>query len=128
MWKSVVASTAAIAVLVQPAAAYWVNCPDGSHRYIPNGLIAAAAALSVIAVTIICAIFSWLSESNRDPDAGRDDLAREYDDEAERYHAMSRQLDAETALAESLMRAKRTRAELDDIEAIFKRGKSRRRG
>ncbi len=33
---------------------------------------------------------------------------------------MSRKLDAETELADSVIKAKRTRAELDDIEEMFR--------
>ncbi len=46
--------------------------------------------------------------------------AGRYDSEAARFRAMSRKLDAESDLAESLIKAKRTRAELDDIEKMFR--------
>jgi len=48
-----------------------------------------------------------------------DQAAELYDREAERFRAMSRKLVAEAELADSLIKAKRTRAELDDIEGLF---------
>jgi hypothetical protein len=53
--------------------------------------------------------------------------AQAYDDEAERFRSMGRKLDAETDLADSLIKAKRTRAELDDIEEMFRAGNGRKR-
>ena len=50
-----------------------------------------------------------------------------YDDQASRARALKRKLDAETALAESYINAKRTRAELDEIEAILEHDKAKRR-
>jgi Domain of unknown function (DUF4189) len=46
--------------------------------------------------------------------------AQHYDSEAGRFRAMARRLDAETDLAESFINAKRRRAELDDIEEMFR--------
>jgi hypothetical protein len=46
--------------------------------------------------------------------------AERYDSEAARFQAMSRKLDAETELAESVIKAKRTQAELDDIQEMFR--------
>lgn len=45
--------------------------------------------------------------------------AEHYDSEAARFRAMSRKLDAETELAENVIKAKRRQAELEDIEEMF---------
>jgi hypothetical protein len=110
-------------VTAQPAAALEFDFIDGSYLYIPNGLIL-SCVLVFIAVVVVG--IGTNSSSKSADDASATDLTRQYDDEAAQYRAMSRKLDAETDLAESLIKAKRTRAELDDVEEFFRDDKRRR--
>jgi hypothetical protein len=125
MRRLLMLSGISLVTMVSPAAALEIDFNDGSYLYIPNGVI----LFCVFIFVAVVAVGVGMSSSSKSPadDAGAADLARQYDDEAAQCRAMSRKLDAETDLAESLIKAKRTRAELDDIEAIFKDGKSRRR-
>ena len=125
MRRILILSGIGLAATVSPAAALEIDFNDGSYLYIPNGFIL-FCVLVFVAVVVVGVGISSSSKSTQD-DVNAADLARQYDDEAAQYRAMSRKLDAETDLAESWIKAKRTRAELDDIEAIFKDGKSRRR-
>jgi hypothetical protein len=108
--------------MVEPAAAFQIQMNDGSYWDIPNSFILVCAGFVVV---VVAAGLSDWSESNSEVTAA--DLTQQYDDEAAQYRAMSRKLDAETDLAESVIKARRTRAELDDVEALFRDGKSRRR-
>lgn len=126
MYRLLMLSGVALAAMMQPAAAFEVDFNDGSYLYIPNGFILLCGFLLIVGVIVVGAVTSSSHRSAGD-DVSAADLARQYDDEAARYRAMSRKLDAETDLAESVIKAKRTRAELDDFEAMFKDGKARRR-
>ena len=101
----------------------WIEYPDGSYTYVSNMLIL------VCIVFVICAVAALAisSSSTKGTELSATETAEYYDEEAARYRAMSRKLDAETDLAESVIKAKRTRAELDDIEEMFRDGKRRRR-
>lgn len=125
MFRVITLSGVLTAALAQPAAALWIEHADGTFTDIPDGIV--FCVLVVVVVAGIASFASTSSTSSADEEVNAAELARQYDDEAAQYRAMSRKLDAETDLAESLIKAKRTRAELDDIESIFKDHKSRRR-
>jgi hypothetical protein len=125
MRQLVLLSGAVFAVMVSPAVALEIDYNDGSYVYIPNGVIL-FLVLVFIASVVIGGVISSPSNAKED-NTTEAERARQYDDAAAHYRAMSRKLDAETDLAESLIKAKRTRAELDDIEAVFKDGKTQRR-
>jgi hypothetical protein len=125
MRRLLMLSGLALAAMAQPAAALYIDHDDGTYTYVPNGFILFCVLVFIAVVVVGMAVSASLKSG--DDDANAADLARQFDDEAAQYRAMSRKLDAETDLAESWIKAKRTRAELDDIEAMFKNGKSRRR-
>jgi hypothetical protein len=78
--------------------------------------------LAVGFVAVICVAAALRKQSFRKESDffGSTETAERYDGEAARFRAMSRKLDAETELADSVIKAKRTRAELDDIEEMFR--------
>jgi len=121
------AAASILAVTVRPASAFWIEWPNGSYTYVDGGVCFWAAVAAVVLVGVFVAAGSSANGSAAAYDADPAGSAEQYDDEAARLRAMSRKLDAETDLAESLIKAKRTRAELDDIEAMFRAGKLRRR-
>jgi len=85
--------------------------PTGLHLFF---LLAGAAIVGLVIVAL---------KRSSSVETGYSDFAQTaqaYDDEADRFRSMSRKLDAETELADSFIKAKRTRAELDDIEEMFR--------
>ena len=91
--------------------------------YIPDLLIVAfigAVILAVALTAIACsdeakpsATFSeYLPEEVQTPES-----VEHYEDMTARSRALKRQLDADTELAESYIRAARTRAELEDLDS-----------
>lgn len=90
-----------------------------SDEHLPiNGqlvLFLAVSLLVLIGVAIAVRKQSFRLESGYSAHA-----AERYDNEAARFRAMGRKLDAEAELAESLIKAKRKQAELDDIEDMFR--------
>jgi Domain of unknown function (DUF4189) len=80
----------------------------------PFFLLVGLGALALVAGTTAFRRQSFDAESGYSTRSAED-----YDREAGRFRAMSRKLDAETELAESVIKAKRTRAELEDIEQMF---------
>jgi flagellar biosynthesis/type III secretory pathway M-ring protein FliF/YscJ len=116
-----------VSAMVRPAAALWIDRQDGSSIYISNDLIFWSAVFVlafIIAGLFVSSTFKVNESAAHDLSAA--DLAQQYDDETAQYRAMSRKLDAESDLAESLIKAKRTRAELDDIEEMFRNNKPHR--
>lgn len=116
-----------LATTAGPASALWMEWPNGAYTYVPNELIilGAIVGLGVVLAAAFSSSSSTSSFTVHDP--GGFDSAEHYDQEAERVRALSRKLDAETDLAESYIKAKRTRAELDDVEEMFREDKRRRR-
>jgi hypothetical protein len=113
-----------ICVTVRPAAAaFWVEWPNGYDTFVSDDAIFWGVII-VVAFIVGAAV---VSDSSRKAQLAAMDSTEYYEDEAARYRAMSRKLDAETDLAESLIKAKRTRAELDDVEQMFRNTKSSRR-
>ncbi len=111
---------------VKPAAAVWITYQDGTQSYIPNGAVFLFVLLTLCFGIILAMVNSGGSVSSTD-DANESGSAEFYDSEAARFRAMSRKLDAETDLAENLIKAKRTRAELEEIAEMFRDGKTKRR-
>ncbi len=79
-------------------------------------LLLAVGFVAVIGIAAGLRKQSFLAESDF---SGSTQTAERYDNEAARFRAMSRKLDAETELVDSFIKAKRTRAKLDDIEEMF---------
>jgi hypothetical protein len=127
MMKGLIVSVFLLVVTTGPASALWIEWPNGSYTYVPNELIilAAIVALGGGLAAAFSSSSSVASFTVHDPDGL--DSAEHYDSEAARFRALSRKLDAETDLAESVIKAKRTRAELHDVEELFRDRKSRRR-
>lgn len=114
--------------LAEPARAdYWISLNNGTYLYFPDEFI--WFVLVVGAIIIMAVIASAMSSGNSSSDIvlSGTETADHFDNEAARLRALSRKLDAETDLAESVIKAKRTRAELDDIEEMYRDSKSRRR-
>ena len=107
---------------------FWIDWPNGRSTYLTDGALFFWLFVGIVTL-IVCAAASPSSkgESTSSSTLSATGLAQQYDDEASQYRAMSRKLDAETDLAESVIKAKRTRAELDDIEEFFRDDKRRRR-
>jgi hypothetical protein len=106
---------------------YWINWPNGQSTYVTDAGFFFFMGFAIL-VLIIVGVATSLSEgSTSDSSLSAVEQAQQYDDEAAQYRAMSRKLDAETDLAESLIKAKRTRAELDDVEEFLRDDKRRRR-
>jgi hypothetical protein len=125
MFRILICTGGIIAGAVRPAAAFWIRVGDG-YLFIPDGLLLLGlGAFGVFTLAAMCGAFS--SSSSSDGELSTTESADYYDNEASRLRAISRKLEAETDLAESVIKAKRTRAELEDIEEIFRDGKSRRR-
>jgi hypothetical protein len=110
---------------VRPAAAYFViNWPDGSATYLSEDFVLFVIVIAIGFVALV--VWSFEDGGNAQvPDAS--ESTEFYDSEAARFRALGRKLDAETDLAESVIKAKRTRAELDEIEEMFQDGKPKRR-
>jgi hypothetical protein len=128
MLKTLTLAGLALATSLQSAFAdFWIEWPNGSATYVTDDEFFFALLFGV-AVVIVGGIAASSSSSSTasSSELSATELAQQYDDEAAQYRAMSRKLDAETDLAESVIKAKRTRAELDDIEDMFKDGKRRR--
>lgn len=77
-------------------------------------------AIGFVAVIGIAAALRKQSFRMEADFSGSRETAERYDNEAARFRAMSRKLDAETELADSFIKAKRTRTELDEIEEMFR--------
>lgn len=125
MQRLLILTIVAVCSAVRPAVALVLRYTDGSYQDIPNDWIFWA----VVFVVAGAFVTSWSNSSSDSSDAElhATGSAEEYEEEAARYRALSRKLDAETDLAESLIKAKRTRAELEDAEELFRENKSRRR-
>jgi hypothetical protein len=128
MRKAITISGLLSAVTLQSArAGFWIDWPDGESSYVTDGTVF-VALFAVIAGIVLCSLLSSTSgNGSSDSSLSAAEQAQQYDDEAAQYRAMSRRLDAETNLADSLIKAKRTRAELDDVEEFLRDDKRRRR-
>jgi hypothetical protein len=115
------------AVTLQSARAdFWIDWPNGQSTYVTDD--AFFVGLAVVAFLVLCGLLSSSSGgSSSDSSPSVADQTQQYEDDAAQYRAMSRKLDAETDLADSLIKAKRTRAELDDVEEFLRDDKRRRR-
>jgi hypothetical protein len=113
-------------VLPMPAAAHYYYRLDGSIGYAPDEVIAFIAVVGGL-VLIIAVIAACIDEVSSSTNVGSNSLdlpeelkapesVEQYDDMAARTRALKRKLDADTELAESYLKAARTRAALDDIE------------
>jgi len=85
-----------------------------------DGLLLPLVVVACIVVLGMAVVFRKQSFRSESAYYVSGQSAEQYDGEAARFRAMSRKLDAETELADSLIKAKRTRAELDDIEELFR--------
>jgi hypothetical protein len=105
-----------------------VNWPNGESTYVtPEPLL-----VGVIAFVCLVFLYAVLPSSSGGDSSSDESLTsieqvQQYDDEAAQYRALSRKLDAEAGLADSLIKAKRARAELDDVEQFLRDDKRRRR-
>ena len=108
------------------AGGFWRQSADG-WIYIPDGLvivlIGAVVALAAL-IAIVCsdeskpsATFSeYLPEVLQTPES-----VEYYEDMTARTRALKRQLDADTELAESYIKAGRAKAELEDLDSEARR-------
>jgi hypothetical protein len=121
---------AAAAAASSPVAAdFYLQLPNGNYLFIPD-LFVVAVALSIVLSIIYAVTHSGGSASVGDDlptELSTPESADYYEDQASRARALKRKLDAETDLAESFINAKRTRAELDEIEEILRHDKAKRR-
>jgi hypothetical protein len=125
--RKVIAITCLLsAVTLQSARAdFWIDWPNGRSSYVTDN--AFFVGLAVVAFLVLCLLGSSSGGGASGSSLSATDQAQQYEDEAAQYRAMSRKLDAETDLADSLIKAKRTRAELDDVEEFLRDDKRRRR-
>jgi hypothetical protein len=117
--------------LPTPAVAdFYIQRADGSYFVIPEVLVLAVALAFLLGVIfkISDAVTSASSGDDLPVELSTPETADYYDDQAARARALKRQLDAETELAESYINAKRTKAQLDEIEEILGHDKAKRRG
>ena len=117
------------AVTLQSARAdFWIDWPNGQSTYVTDDAFFVGLVVVVVAFLVLCGLLGSSSGGDTSGSSlSATDQAQQYEDEAAQYRAMSRKLDAETDLADSLIKAKRTRAELDDVEEFLRDDKRRRR-
>jgi hypothetical protein len=120
---------AATSVTTPAVADFYFRLPNGRYLYLPDELILfAGVVLLAVAIGILTA-----DDSSKHTGAGfLDEISTPesveyYEDQAARTRALKRKLDEETELAESVINAKRARAELDEIEEILNHDKAKRR-
>jgi hypothetical protein len=114
-----------VATARPPDAGYYLYWRDGSVSYLPDELIGLAALVAlVVGVAVLLACIDGATSSSgvtqmsldlpeeiREPES-----VEQYEDMAARTRALKRKLDADTDLAESYIKAARTRAALDDLD------------
>jgi hypothetical protein len=131
-FRSMIAAATLIVASADPAAAhFYVRLRNGRYLIFPDILVISVAVLAVIFI-VGALISAFESRGSKTTVALPDELdaperAEFYDDQAERARALKRKLDAETELAESFLKGKRVRAELDEIEEILELDKAGRR-
>jgi Domain of unknown function (DUF4189) len=120
---------AAMPLIPQPAPIPTPQLPRAEERLPAGGSLYSAPidwnpilllAIGFVVVIGVAAALRKQSFRMESDFFGSRENAEHYDNEAARFRAMSRKLDAETELADSFIKAKRTRAELDDIEEMFR--------
>ena|ERR1700676_2195487 len=105
-----------------------INWPNGESTYVtPDPLLVGIIALVGLVFLYVLLPSSSGGDSTSDTSLTSAEQTQQYDDEAAQYRALSRKLDAETDLADSLIKAKRARAELDDVEQFLRDDKRKRR-
>jgi hypothetical protein len=97
------------------------NHPDGRASYIFDGVI--LIVVLFIGFIIVRVIFGSTSSGMA---IGGSASAEYFDHETARFQAMSRNLDAESELAESYVKARRTKAEVDELGEILGHDKAKR--
>ena len=132
MIKKLLLTTVALAnvVGVTPAAAdFYIELADGRYLVIPDlfAFMVAVSAIGGVLMIIASSSSSGRGGSDLPSEIDTPEPAEYYEDQASRARALKRNLDAETELAESYINAKRTRAELDEIEEILGHDKAKRR-
>jgi hypothetical protein len=98
-----------------------INLPDGNAPHIFDGVI--LVVVLFVGIIIIRVIFGSTSSGMA---IGASASAEYYDHETARFQAMSRNLDAESELAESYIKARRTKAEVDELGEILGHDKVKR--
>ena len=107
---------------------FWIDWPNGRSSYVTDDAFFVGLFVVVVAFLALCGLFSSSSGGGTSGSSlSAVDQAQQYEDEAAQYRALSRNLDAQTDLAESFIKAKRSRAELDDVEEFLRDDKRRRR-
>ena len=108
------------------AGGFWVQMTDG-RIYIPDELltfifvVVAAVALTAMSSSSVARMSRDLPEEVREPQS-----VEYYQEITARTRALKRKLDADTELAESYIKAARTRAERDDLDdEAYRRAVSR---
>ena len=129
MRKVITITSLLSAVTLQSARAdFWIDWPNGRSSYVTDNAFFVGLVVVVVAFVALSGLISSSSGGGTSGSSlSATDQAQQYEDEAVQYRAMSRKLDAETDLAESFIKAKRTRAELDDVEEFLRDDKRRRR-
>jgi hypothetical protein len=113
-----------------PAVAdFYIELANGRYLVLPDVLV------FFVGVVILLGVVAAFIESASSRSGGTDlpdeitnpEPAEYYEGQAARVRALKRKLDAETELAQSFINAKRTRAELDEIEEVLRHDQAKRR-
>jgi len=131
MIRLVATALVATTIAATPAAAdFYIRKADGNYLVISDLLVLLAAVLLLAGIYALYESLTNSDDGDDDdihPEISTPEPAEYYDDQASRARALKRKLDAETDLAESFINAKRTRAELYEIEEILGNDRAKRR-
>jgi len=128
MIRLVATALVATTIAATPAVAdFYIQKADGNYLVISDLLVLLAAALVLSGISALYESLTNSDDGDTDSEISTPEPAEYYDDQASRARALKRKLDAETELADSYINAKRTRAELDEIEEILRNDRAKRR-
>lgn len=123
-----VMTTALTLLTATPAAAdFFIEWPQGRYIYVPYEVILTVGVL--LGAIFIVGLASDLSKTKSSTQLEIEQIEQigYYQGEADKIHALKRKLDAETALADSYINAKRKQAELEDLSQIIGQQDAKRR-
>jgi flagellar biosynthesis/type III secretory pathway M-ring protein FliF/YscJ len=122
------AALVALTTATTPAAAFYIDLPNGAWLEVPNEMLLIGVAMIVIAV--LWEGFSGSSRRSRRSDLPEEISSAEspehYDNEATRLRALKRKLDAETDYHEAQITSARKKAELKELSEIIRHDKAKR--
>jgi hypothetical protein len=114
----------AIEVLARAGWHYGNHVVEAGLRIDPHG---ARVLLLIIALLCLGYLIDYIMTRSGSVTASHIGAADQYDQQAEAYRAMKRQLDAEAAYTESYIRTMRSRAELEELSEVVEHEKAKRR-